>query len=74
MGNPEFIYLCDPEKNKACGKSSCRLNGDDYSCRLTINKEFAVTDEKGRALGYPWEQFKSLPDRWEEWPKPTPLT
>jgi hypothetical protein len=74
MGNPEFIYLCDPEKNKACGKRSCHMNDDNELCRLTINKEFAVTDEKGRALGYTWEQFKNLPWRYEEWPEPKPLT
>lgn len=74
MGNPEFFYLCDPEKNKTCTKISCHLNGEDYPCRLAVKKEHAVTDEKGRPLGYTWEQFKNLPWRYEEWPEPKPLT
>lgn len=74
MGNPEFIYLCDAKKNNACKKTSCYINDDNGPCRLTMNKELAVTDEMDRALGYTWEQFKNLPERWEEWPKPKPLT
>lgn len=36
----ETLYLCDPNKNKECQKSSCQIR-----CKYTANKDFAKTDE-----------------------------
>lgn len=32
-----ILYLCDPNKNTKCGKSSCQ-----WSCRITAEKEYSV--------------------------------
>lgn len=69
------MYVCDPEKNSNCSKKRCYLNYGP--CRWTKHKEFAVTDEEGRALGYTWLQFCNLSysrKDVEEWPEPKPLT
>lgn len=69
------LYVCDSEKQTECSKKCCYLN---YGlCRWTKHKEFAVTDEEGRPLGYTFYQFCNLTDSGkdvEEWPEPTPLT
>ena len=36
------LYLCNPQKNTECQKTSCQLPD---GCFLTTRKEFAVTDE-----------------------------
>ncbi len=41
-----ILYLCDPNKNTRCGKSSCQ-----WACRMTAEKEYSVdgrplTDEE----------------------------
>lgn len=42
------LYVCNPIKNNWCGKHSCFKNGGD--CRLTVFKEYAMTDESGNAI------------------------
>ena len=32
-----ILYLCDPNKNTKCGKSSCQ-----WACRMTVEKEYSV--------------------------------
>mgnify|MGYP004652319963 CR=1 FL=1 len=36
------LYLCDPQKNTECKKTSCQML---YGCFFTKKKAFAVTDE-----------------------------
>ena len=36
------LYLCDPQKNTECQKTSCQMSN---GCFLTKKKAFAVTDE-----------------------------
>ena len=39
------FYECDPEKNVACNKRACYLNGGD--CYMTRRKEYAKHDTQG---------------------------
>ena len=55
---PAVLYLCDPQKNKNCKKTSCYLNHGE--CRCTGEREYSVVDENGKALGYSWKQFCEL--------------
>ena len=38
------FYVCDPEKNIACKKTFCHINGGD--CYLTQVKDYAKTREE----------------------------
>lgn len=37
---PKGPWPCDPEKNKACTKESCYINGGE--CRETYHREYAL--------------------------------
>ena len=41
-------WLCDIQKNRACPKTGCILNGGP--CLATCNKDYAYLDEKGRPV------------------------
>lgn len=40
----DIFYMCDPEKNTPCPKTSCYYNplGIPSECRMTSNREFAA--------------------------------
>lgn len=46
----DIFYMCDPEKNKLCPKTSCYYNpfGMPRECRMTFNREFAANDTRYR--------------------------
>lgn len=44
------VYLCDPEKNTKCKKTSCAYKDAAFPCHLTQEKEFARTDENGNPI------------------------
>lgn len=39
------LYFCDPNKNTACSKTGCIINGGP--CYATTKKENAIIDENG---------------------------
>ena len=43
------VWLCDVQKNRACNKRGCIINGGP--CLCTANLEYAYLDEKGRPVG-----------------------
>ena len=47
---PDIFYMCDPEKNKLCPKTSCYYNpiGIPRECRMTSNREFAANGTRYR--------------------------
>jgi hypothetical protein len=47
---PDIFYMCDPEKNKICPKTSCYYNplGIPRECRMTSNREFAANGTRYR--------------------------
>ena len=72
--NPnEKLYLCDPQKNRDCKKTSCFINYGP--CKFTKDKKYAVTDENGKALGYTIAQYDALMKRrkGEKWPATDPI-
>lgn len=42
---PKILYVCNPDKNVKCDKTSCYINGGE--CRLTAKEEFAKANESG---------------------------
>lgn len=44
------LYVCDPEKNTECKKTSCMINEWGGLCALTTKREFAKTDENGEPI------------------------
>jgi len=44
----EIWYLCDPEKNPACGKSTCYAGRGP--CMMTKHREAAMKTKRGRAI------------------------
>lgn len=69
----EILYLCDPRMNQSCKKTSCFANYGP--CKFTKHKEYAVTDEDGKPLGYTFAQYDNLTKHWKdkEWPSPEPI-
>lgn len=49
MNRPE-LYVCDPEKNTECKKTSCSAKDVLLPCSLTTKAEFAKTDENGQPI------------------------
>lgn len=45
---PKILYVCNPDKNVKCKKTSCYINGGE--CSLTAKEEFAKTNESGNAI------------------------
>lgn len=45
----EKLYLCDPDKNRACTKETCKFTGGG-DCELTTRLECAQTDADGKPL------------------------
>lgn len=41
---PRKTYPCDPEKNTACGRATCFIEGG--ICRRTLNKRFEQKNPK----------------------------
>ena len=41
MNDPEYVYKCDPTKNKECTKESCRIY-----CNHTTKPEYSVDGKK----------------------------
>lgn len=39
------LYLCDPDKNVECEKTSCK-----DLCMMTTHKEYAATFENGKPI------------------------
>ena len=37
------LYLCDPEKNKECKKTTCYKENPYGTCMLTTHKKYRVT-------------------------------
>ena len=52
MKNKLVFYVCDPEKNQACPKTSCKFNPSAkyQDCACTMHKKFAKRDCKGRPM------------------------
>lgn len=48
------LYICDPEKNTECKKSSCKADGKGY-CELTRKREAAKHKENGEPMVYSME-------------------
>lgn len=48
---PNTLYLCDPNKNTECKKTSCLYGDGKYQqCDATTKKEFAKLDENGEPI------------------------
>lgn len=43
-------YVCDPEKNEACKKTSCSARGIKAGCTLTQQPEYAVRGKDGAPI------------------------
>ena len=54
------LYLCDPEKNTSCKKTSCKYNPNAkwQDCTNTTDKEFAMLDEHGEPIKAPLIYFE----------------
>lgn len=50
--NDKVMYICNPEKNKACEKSACLANPyNKYgSCYCTTHEEYAMRDINGNPI------------------------
>ncbi|MBQ7071260.1 MAG: hypothetical protein IJM87_08285 [Ruminococcus sp.] len=46
------LYLCDPDKNRQCKKTSCLYNKDSPypTCLLTSDRRYAQLDDKGEPI------------------------
>ena len=65
------LYLCDPEKNTDCRKSSCVHNPDAIhkACFATANPELAVLDRAGmpvRLESKTWMELTQLTEEVEK--------
>lgn len=49
------LYLCDPNKNVECRKTSCKYdtNAKWHECDCTTKKEFAMLDEHDEPIKAP---------------------
>lgn len=48
---PTPLYLCDPEKNTECKKTSCLYGNGKYNvCDATTKKEFAKLNENDEPI------------------------
>jgi len=53
MNDRQIWYLCDPEKNTACRKTSCRrthLENKACRCMLTSKRDAAIRTGSGKAV------------------------
>lgn len=52
------LYLCDPDKNKQCKKTSCAYNKEAkyHFCKLTSDRRYAQLDDKGEPIEEPIEE------------------
>lgn len=48
----DVLYICDPEKNVGCPKSSCihNPNAKYHGCESVLDSRFAMLDRKGRPI------------------------
>lgn len=65
------LYLCDPDKNRACSKTGCVYNplAKYPCCRATTHPEFAKLGESGEPIQIPdWlERLKAEEADREKW-------
>ena len=66
MNDKATLYLCDPEKNTECRKTSCcylLTREEGGVCEATFRRAFARTDGNGVPMVYEkqkeWEQKKA---------------
>jgi hypothetical protein len=41
MNENQFVYICDPSKNKECEKTSCK-----YFCKFTTHPEYSIDGKR----------------------------
>ena len=60
---PKESYLCDPDKNTACKKRACYINGGE--CSRTFNRDFA-RDNPLEETKTQWISGKKRPELYRE--------
>ena len=65
MEENKKLYLCDPERNRECGKQSCGTYHQRGRCFSTKRRAYAKTDENGVPIEWPLKIGTFIQDRAE---------